>query len=298
MDSAILTGFAFALIGSVFMGLYPAPKKLAKQDSVLFTLVMVLAFFLGSVAMAAYNGLLSGLYSKTGSPYFMYSVLIGPIWAGGVYLFIRSVNTIGISKANPWKNFSPLFGIILGFVLLKEYLTVKPFYVIAGGIFVVLSAHVLSKTTGKSDNYKPTDFGGILMAVFAGFLFAVVSILNKMAIPIGVVEQQVVWSASSLISLMILVVILKKNLLAVSKRDNLLAFFAGFIYLGAAYFLLSSFKFLEVSVAYVIIQANVIWAVGVGVIFFHEIDVKKYKYRIFAGVLSGVFGVLLLALAK
>lgn len=298
MDSQIITGFIFALIGSIFMGLYVAPKKLAKQDSLLFTLVMVFGFFIGSLLMLLFSSSLPEFSSKMSGNYFNISLLMGPIWAAGLYLFVMSVGRIGVSKANPWKNFSPVFGILLGFLILKEYATVKPFYVVAGGVLIVLSAYVLTKTNDGKSEQEPADFRGILMAVLAGFLFAVVTILNKMAIPIGVLEQQAIWSMSSLFSLLFLSFALKKNVFEVSKKDNLIAFGAGFIYLGAAYFMLSSYKFLEASIAYTIVQANTIWAVAGGVLFFHEIDVSKYKWIILLGVLTGVIGIVFLALSK
>ena len=239
-----------------------------------------------------------GFSSKIGIDYFMLSLLTGPIWAISLYAFIISVGRMGLSKANPWKNFSPLFGIILGFMILKEHLTVNPFYVLLGGILIVISAYILTKTNDGTNGQNNTDYKGIFLAILAGFLFAFVTILNKMAIPIGVIEQQLVWSASSLLSLFLLTVFLRKNIKTVSKKDNLLAFGAGFIYLGAAYFMLSAYNYLEASVAYAVVQANIIWAVGVGVLFFHEIDVKKYKWRIITGVLVGVLGVIFLALSK
>ena len=298
MDSQIITGFIYALIGSVFMGLYVAPKKLARQDSLLFTLTMVFGFFTGSLLLFLLNGSPSEFPSKIGNTYFNISLLMGPVWAIGLYLFVASVGRIGLSRANPWKNFSPLFGILLGFLILKEYTTVKPLYVIGGGILIVLSAQILTKTDAGQKEKESADIAGILMAVLAGFLLAIVTILNKMAIPMGVIEQQLVWSSSSLVSLFILSSILGKNILDVSRKDNLLAFGAGFVYLGAAYFMLSSYKFLEASIAYTIVQANVIWAVAVGVLYFREIDVRKYKWRIFAGILTGILGILFLALAK
>lgn len=299
MDSQFFAGIAFAVLSSFFMGIYVAPKKIAKQDSLLFSLTMVFGFFAGSLILFWLSGSWADFFAKVNSKYGTYSVILGAMWAIGAYLFVASIGRIGLSRANPWKNLSPLFGILLGFAVLGEYSKVLPIYVIAGGLLVVFSAHYLNRIGNeKTGNSSSGKNGGVFLAILAGFIFALVAVLNKAAIPLGVLEQQVVWSASSFITLTILSLILRKNVFCVGLKDNFIAFGAGFIYLGASYFLLSSFKYVEVSIAYTIVQANAVWAVAVGVLFFHEMDAKRHKWRILFGVLAGVAGVLLLALAK
>lgn len=125
--------------------------------------------------------------------------------------------------------------------------------------------------------------------------------INKLVTnQVGVYSQQVVWSFSMFISMLIYLSYKKeiKQLKITTLKNNTLGLLAGFIYLGASFFMLQSYKFITASVGFSIIQLSSLWTILIGVLVFKEINIKKYYKEILFGIFFALLGVILLTLSK
>src|SRR5690606_9852364 len=103
---------------------------------------------------------------------------------------------------------------------------------------------------------------GVYLAAASGVGFGTVALINKyVAIEAGVYNQQVVWSFFIFLSLLVYASFrtqLAKTLRTAARRDIVLGLAAGLLYLGASFFMLQSFRFIEGAIAFTLIQLNAV----------------------------------------
>jgi len=288
-----MIGYVLAGISSLFFSLYVVPRKLAKQKPTLFTFFMTIGFSLGSLFLFFVNT------KEKLNLYLLYSIPAGIIWVISFLFFVKSIDLIGLSRSNQWKNLQGPVGVLLSLIILSEYGKVNSFVTLVAGTSIFISAFFLSKTS--SEKTKATNQKGIYFGLLSGLGFGVVTVFNKLVTnQVGVYSQQVVWSLSMFVSMLIFLSYTKeiKQLKTTSLRNNILGLFSGFIYLGASFFMLESYKFITASVGFSIIQLSSVWTILIGVLIFKEINVKKYYKEILFGLFFALLGVVLLTLSK
>lgn len=293
-----MTGYIFAIISSIFFSLYVIPRKLSKQHPIYFSLFMGLGFFSSSLVLYLLKPFLG--FHETISPALIWSVIAGIVWTTGFVSFVKSIDVIGLARSNQWKNLQGPIGVLLSLVILGEYATTNPLFALLAGIAVFFSAVFFTISNSKEE--AKNNLAGINLAAVSGLAFGMVTVINKyVTTEVGVYSQQVVWSLSIVMSLMLYILSQKellKNIKAVQKKDIILGLIAGIVYLGASFFMLQSYKYIPASIGFTIIQLNAIWTISIGLFVFKEIDIKKHYKRVSLGFLLSLIGIILLVFAK
>lgn len=293
-----MTGYLLAFLSSIFFSLYVIPRKLSNQPAIFFSLLMGTGFFASSVILYLFQPVLG--FDETINLHLLWSVVAGVVWAAGFVAFVKSIDAVGFARSNQWKNLQGPVGVILSLIILGEYAQTKPLFALLAGIAVFLSA--IAFTISGSKEEAKANLNGIYLATISGVAFGVVTVINKHVVDtVGVYSQQVVWSATIALSLLIYVALQKgmlKKLQHIDSRNLLLGLGAGVLYLGASFFMLQSYRYIPASIGFTIIQLNTIWTVGIGIFLFKEIEARKYISRISVGFLFAILGILLLAFAR
>lgn len=123
-----MIGYIFAVISSLFFSLYVVPRKLAKQKPTLFTLMMTIGFSLGSLLLFFISP------KETLNSYLLLSIPAGIIWVISFLFFVNSIDLIGLSRSNQWKNLQGPVGVLLCLIILSEYGKVNPFITLIAGL--------------------------------------------------------------------------------------------------------------------------------------------------------------------
>lgn len=272
---------------------------MSKLSAVDFSILMAFSYTVGSILVYLGTAIFSEPESLF-SPVLLFSVLAGAFWATALVLFVNSIDLIGISRSNQWKNLQGPVGVLLALVVLREATAVNPVLAMLAGVCIFCSAITLN-IHQKRDTKKNNQ--GLLLAVGSGMLFGTVSLLNKIVTNGGgVYSQQVIWSGSILISLLSYKFLVAKQslyeLLISSSREKIIGISSGLLYFGASLFMLLAFRFLESSIAFNIIQLNFLIALTLGIFYFKEISFKKHYLRIILGLLLALTGVYLLSRSR
>lgn len=291
-----MLGYIFAVISSLFYSLYVVPRKLSKLSPVIFSFLMSVGFSISSIVLFLLQPLIQ--FHETPSFVLLWSLLAGMIWATSFVLFVTSIDLIGLSRSNQWKNLQGPVNVVLSLLLLGEINKTNPLFVIFAAITIFLSALFFTTT---SDTKKQINIKGIYLALLSALGFGSVATIQKYVTSyVGVYSQQLVWSLSIAISLFIYILIQKKfyDIFNGAKRDKILSLSAGFLYQGASLFQLFSFKYLVASISFTIIQMNALWTIMIGIFVFKEINLKKYSHKVITGLIFTIVGIFLLVLAR
>jgi len=291
-----MLGYVFAFLSSIFFSLYIIPRKLSKLSPVIFSLFMSFGFFGSTVVLYLFQPIIQ--FHETASPVLLWSIVAGIIWAAAFVLFVSSIDFIGLSRSNQWKNLQGPVGVMLSLFILGETTTINPLYAILAALAIFLSALFFTTST---NNKEKILVKGIFFATLAAFGFGTVAAIQKyVTAHVGVYTQQVVWSASIALSLLFYILICKKfkEIKISAKKEIYLGLVAGVIYLGASFFQLFSYNYLAASIGFTIIQMNAFWTITIGILIFKEIDIKKYYKNIIFGFIFTLVGILFLTFAK
>lgn len=291
-----MLGWLFAVISSVFFSLYIVPRKLSTLHPLVFSFFMSVGFAASSILMYLLQPLLH--FHETPNIALLWSVLAGVIWGTSFVCFVSSIDGMGLSKSNQWKNLQGPVGVFLSLLILGEFAAIHPLFAMLAAIAIFLSAVFF---TTSVDTKKGIDMKGITLALLAALGFGSVAVIQKyVTTHVGVYSQQVVWSLSIAGSLFFYLLLTRKlrNMLETTKRELLLGVGAGVIYLGASFFQLLSFEFISASVSFTIVQMNGLWTVLIGILIFKEINIRRYYKRVSLGLLFTLLGIFLLVFAR
>lgn len=292
-----MLGYILAIISSLFYSFYVVPRKLSKLKPLDFSFLMASGFFVVSMVLYLAQPFLK--FHEKASPVLLLSVLAGAIWAAAFVTFVKAIDSIGLSRSNQWKNLQGPVAAILSLLILSEWKTTKPVFVLLAGLAVFVSAVCFTISSSKEE--AKTHRAGAYLAVLAGLGFGTVAVIQKyVTTHTGVYTQQLVWSFSIAASIGTYILATGKKLprLQLSKPDIRLALGAGLLYMGASFFQLQSYQHLPASIAFTVIQLNTVWTIGIGIFYFKEISAKKHYQRLIFGVLFALAGIISLALAR
>lgn len=291
-----MAGYLLALLSSLFFSIYIIPRKLSKLSPVIFSFFMSLGFSTSAIVLYLFQPLIK--FNETISLVLLWSILAGVIWATSFVLFVTSIDAIGLSRSNQWKNLQGPIAAILGIIILGEFATISPIFALLAAFAIFLSAVFFTTT---SEEKKHFNVKGVYLAILAGVGFGSVAVIQKyVTAHVGVYSQQVVWSLSIALSLFIYISFIKRlrEIFNVPQREIKIGLIAGILYMGASIFQLFSYRFLAVSVSFTIIQMNAFWTVLIGILIFKEIDLKKYYKNVALGFLFTLIGIIFLAFAR
>jgi glucose uptake protein GlcU len=246
------------------------------------------------------ESLLSGAFQSFANPYLLLSCLVGCLWSLGIVMFNKSIDDIGLSRCNQWKNLQGVIGAMLCLIFLAEYKTSNYLFIIAAAITILLSATLF--TIKKSESEVKFIKRGVMLAASSSLIFGTCGLLEKIVtINNDVIStQQICFSVFAFITMSIFVLAQNKNLSQLAKpfaRDNLLGLIAGAIYTSGQLFSIIANKIIPGSVAQTIIQFNGVWTVLIGIFIFKEIDFKSNWLRLSLGIILAVASIFLLMFA-
>lgn len=291
-----MLGYLFAIISSLFFSFYVVPRKLSTLSPVQFSFLMSLGFFVSSLILFLFQPLIG--FHEIWSTTLLWSVVAGIIWATAFVCFVISIDLIGLSRSNQWKNLQGPIAVVGSLLILGEFTTTNPLFALLAACAIFLSALCFTISSGQA---KHVVIRGIYLASLSALGFGTVAVIQKYVTShVGVYSQQVVWSFSIAASLLIYMLLTKqlKNIRNSQKRDVLLGLGAGILYLGASLFQLLSYKYLAASIAFTVIQLNALWTIMIGIFIFREIHFGKFYKRIGLGFLLTLIGILFLVFAR
>lgn len=292
-----MLGYISAVISSLFFSLYIIPRKLSTLSPLIFSFFMSIGFFVSSLILYSFQPLI-GFHERL-SPVLFWTVGAGIVWAVSFVSFVTSIDYIGLSRSNQWKNLQGPVGVFLSLLLLGEFATTNPIFALLAALAIFTSALFFTKTssaTSKLDNNK-----GIYLASLSALGFGSVAVIQKyVTAQVGVYSQQVIWSLSIVISLFIYILVNRKfvEIFKSKKKDIFLGLGAGVFYLGASIAQLFSYFYIPAAIGFTIIQLNALWTITIGIVVFKEIDLKKFGRQVVWGLFFTVLGVALLVLAR
>ena len=288
----MLTGYILALITSLLFSIYLLPRKFASQSPAVYAIFFSAGFLSASLLYWIVSD-----FASLMDPALIISCATGVIYTVGLITFTKSIDSIGLTQSNQWKNLQGPTGAALGLWLLTEASQANALFVISAAAFIFISAVLL---TVKDETPKKLKLTGVLLALTAAISFGVCAYLQKMVMNIGVpVSAQLVCTSTFMLitSVIYCVLALKNQNYNITNRNNILGAFAGSMYFAAALCMLLSFELLPVSIAFPIVQLNAVWTISIGIIVFKEVSFKKHWQRISLGLVFAVLGVVCLAAA-
>lgn len=290
-------GYISAVISSLFFSLYIIPRKLSTLSPLIFSFFMSIGFLVSSLILYSFQPLIG--FKEHISPVLLWSVAAGLMWAVSFVAFVTSIDSIGLSRSNQWKNLQGPIGVFLSLLLMGEITTTNPFFALLAAFSIFISALFFTKTSSSTS--KQVNMRGIYLASLSALGFGSVAVIQKyVTAQVGVYSQQVIWSLSifSFLTLFILLTNGFQEVLKSKRKDVFLGLGAGFVYLGASIFQLFSYQYIPAAIGFTIIQLNALWTIIIGIVVFNEIDLKKYGKQVILGLIFTILGVALLAFAR
>ena len=99
---------------------------------------MSIGFSVSSIILYLFQPLIK--FHETISPVLLWSIAAGIIWATAFVSFVKSIDLIGLSRSNQWKNLQGPVGVILSLFILGETATTNPVFAILAAMAIFLSA--------------------------------------------------------------------------------------------------------------------------------------------------------------
>lgn len=221
----------------------------------------------------------------------MLIILRGISWFVASYLYLLSIDKIGISRSSQYKNLKGPIGVMLTLIFLSEFKVTNVFLVILAAFLTFISALLF---TIKKDN-KQVNKKGIIYAVISSVLLGINALIQKYVTNCGFVYTQALYqSITILLTSYLYIIVTEKNinnLRSITFKNKILSFIGGLGYYFATYFNTLSYKYLPASIAFTIVNMSGIWSVLIGILIFKEINFKENYKRILIGILFSVIAI-------
>ena len=287
-------GYLFAILSSLFFTLYAIPKKIAKLKPRLYVLFMGLSCFIISVIFYLLFGADENLFNR----WLIVSFIGGCIWFVASSLFFFLIDKIGVARSSEFKSLQGPIGSILILLRLSEFSSLNIYLLLLAIIFILLAALTLVINEEEKTKIKIKYIG---LAILSALLYGFNGFVRKAVTLQGFIYTQQIFSSLGILAMAFFYILLKEKKINFIKNDGkkyLLASFSGLFYYFASYFMLLSYKNIEGSIAFTIIQLNSIWTCIIGIFVFKEINYKKYYKRLLLGLLFAFIGLILLIVSR
>ncbi len=280
----------FSLGSALGFALYVVPRKLSKEDNITFTFWMSVTFTLMSLILY----LINGLNESSSILNLVLSSLTGLIWTFAFICYIKSIQMIGLIRANLWKNADNVLGVILPLIFLQEYLAVNVFVVIASTICITLGAFIFSMDKVEELS-KKQKIMGIVLALAAATIFGTNALLSKMISTDGVIYTQLIIKSITVLISMIIVMKLSKKSFTFNFNVNKHSLLSGIIYSFGNLCLFLGFSRALGTEVWLVNQCDAIVIFVLGLFVFKEIDYKKHWLIYTVAIVLTFLGVYLIA---
>ena len=318
----MILGFIFSIIVSILFSVYAVPRKYSKQNVILYTMFMGIAYFIGSIIIVS---ILWGFRIEEPENllniWHLLTISRGFVWVLGMAAYNLAIDKIGLTRFNQWKNIQGPVGALLMLSFFPDIEGTRIIWLLLGMAVMFISALTFQISTEdeKKDisRSRANCRSGIIFALFSGVCFGVSALLNSIVSRPSIVGESFIYSqllyhsASLIFFSVIFYMILGnrsssqkpeplkerfKNMISIDKK-TWLPVIAGSMFLVATLLTIFSYRLIPNPVAWSITQLNVFWTVLIGLFIFKEIDYKKHWLRLIAGVLSAVGACILLFFA-
>jgi len=319
----MMLGFMFSLVVSVLFAVYAVPRKYSKQNVILYTMWMGIAYFAGTVVLISIVwGFGFEEPENLLNPWHLLTVLRGFIWVLGMAAYNKAIDKIGLTRFNQWKNIQgPVGSLLILFVIADMVVGIKVLLLLLGMTVMFCSALLFQCKTdaelGKQQiqdgltvpagiSAKKNTILGIVFALCSGVCFGVSALLNSIVTRPAIVGDkftfaQLLYHSLSLIVFSVLAYMITgnkpnepstvtqrfKEICAVSKK-TWLPFIAGALFLCATLLTIYSYRMIPNAVAWSITQLNVFWTILIGIFFFKEVHYKQHWLRLTVGIIMAV----------
>lgn len=293
-------GYGLATLALVLFGLYMVPRKLTGLRDQPFVLSMALGIVITSTAASL---LVHRAPLVIGLPGQWLALACGPLWYLGVLLYSVSVSEMGLTLSTPIKNTTAVLGTLAGLIVFAEWRETRPLEALLGSVLVVASAIIIGRT-GESDCRRSClSPRGTLAAIGAAVCFAAYAVPLKAAQRLGLdTVTLVAWTAWGIIpTALIASAALERNWggwWRTPLREHAWAALCGAIWVLATVAMAEAIRRIGLAVTWPFTNLNTIVTVACGILFFHEINMRKFWRVLLLGLATGVAGVALLGLAR
>ena len=292
----MVLGVLYAVVVSVLFAVYAVPRKFSKQNAVLYTMWIGIAYLAGSVAVCSVVwGLRLQEQENLLSKWHLLTILRGVIWVCGVASFNIAIDKIGLTRFNQWKNFQGPIGTLLMLAFLNEIAGSKVLWLLLGMTVMFISAMLFTIKT--ENDSKRSNMSGILFAVFAAICFGVTAFINKIITDQGFIYSQLLYHSLSVVVSAALIFVIQtrkpKEILRFS-RENWLPVMSGTMFLTATILSIYSYTMIAGSVSWSITQLNAVWTILIGIFVFREVSFKKHWLRITTGFIFAIIAIVFL----
>ena len=328
----MLSGFVFSLIVSVLFAVYAAPRKFSRQNVILYTMWMGIAYFMGALMLVAIVwGFGFEKPENLLNTWHFITVLRGFVWVIGMAAYNTAIDKIGLTRFNQWKNAQGPVGSLLILFIVDDWAAgIKALWLLSGMAVMFCSALLFQiKTDTASGNQVVDDrltatvealpqrntASGISFALLSGVCFGISAFLNSIVSRPAIVGDtftftQLLYHSASLIVFSALVYMVTGNKSGESPtakqrfydmitvdRKTWLPFIAGAMYMVATLLTIYAYRMIPNAVAWSITQLNVFWTVLLGIFIFKEVNWKRHWLRLTAGVAMAAGSSVLLFIA-
>ena len=295
----MILGVIFSVIVSVLFAVYAVPRKFSRQNAVLYTMWVGVAYLAGSIAVCSVVWGF-GLQKPENllSRWHLLTALRGIIWVCGIASFNIAIDKIGLARFNQWKNFQGPIGTLLMLAFLDEIVGAKVLWLLLGMTAMFISAVLFTIESGNDT--KKSHSSGILFALLAAACFGLTAFINKIVTNHGFIYSQLLYHSLSVVVSAAIIFTLQtrkpKEILRFSG-ENWLPAMSGAMYLAATLLSIFSYTMIAGGVAWSITQLNAIWTILIGIFVFREVSFKKHWRRIVTGFVFAMLAIICLLFA-
>ncbi|MBU0607503.1 MAG: GRP family sugar transporter [Armatimonadetes bacterium] len=293
-------GYGLATLALVFFGLYMVPRKLTGMRDRPFVLSMSVGIVLTTTLCSL---LVHHTPLVTSHPGALYALACGPLWFIGILLYSVSVSEMGLTLSTPIKNTTAVLGTLVGLIVFAEWRETKPLEAVLGSLLVVVSAVIISRTGENDCRRSCLSVKGTLAALGAACGFAAYTLPLKYAQRLGLDTITLVaimgWGIIATAALAYAVSHHRwRDWWGHPRREHGYALLCGAIWVVATYAMSEAILRIGLAITWPFTNLNTIVTVACGILFFHEINVRKFWRVLLLGLAVGVIGVGLLGLAR
>ena len=281
-------GYLYAIIASLFQAFYVVPRKFSKASPDVYTYFAALGFLIFALIKYFIDGGANFIDTRL-----IASVGMGICWAVGTVFFMVGIEKIGLAKSRQWSRFSYPITILVAFTFLHEHHSMNMWIFSAVFMAIVVAAWLLTFNTGQGARALKS---GIEYSLASAIFFGIMPSLLKVASGANANAQQVVISASAVITILLFMLIRRRSLTPLCKiftPDHLWPIVGGFGYMITSLLAILAYRYMPAVIGSTIIQLVAVWSILIGVFIFGEISWRRHRHRIILGTALVIAAILL-----
>jgi glucose uptake protein GlcU len=296
-----LIGFGFALIALILFGLYMVPRKLTGMRDLPFVLSMCVGVVVSTTLASLFVHGVPLLRVDHHSE--MLAFACGPIWYLGVLFYTISVTRMGLTLATPIKNTTAVLGNLIGLIYFAEWRETHPIPAMIGSMLVVVSAWIISRTSENHERRSTISAVGVAAALTAAVFFSSYTVPFRLAQTAGLDTVTLVayMGLGTLAGALVAFALLDRDwrgLVRTPLREHGYAAVCGVLWVIAVIAMAEAIRHIGLAITWPFTNLNMIITIACGILFFHEINIRKFGKVLLLGMAVGILGIALLGVAR